>query len=269
MMRGRFDSLGGNADLLHVVRGLKIVYSDDNVEECSLTLSDISLLEEAVHEYKPALLVIDPLQSYLGAGVDAHRANETRPILDGLIRLTEKHRLATLILRHLSKMIGGKALYRGQGSIDFTAAARSQLLAGQLPDNPDDRAMVHVKPFTVTGQSLGYRILKEGPWGRFGWTGPTNITANDLLCAPSPPSKLDEATDFLKVVLGNGSVTQPQVLIKAEEQGISEKTLRRAKKKLQIQSTRKSYQGHVLWEFPKPEKESSGEEEVPDSGPVN
>ena len=66
--------------------------------------------------------------------VDAHRANETRPILDGIGKLAEKTGCAILITRHLSKGIGGNALHRGLGSIDITGAARSELLAAADPE---------------------------------------------------------------------------------------------------------------------------------------
>jgi RecA-family ATPase len=79
-----------------------------------IALADTEQLEEAVTKYKARLVVIDPLQSFLGDNVDAHRANETRSILDGIGRLAEKTGCAILIARHLSKGIGGNALHLEQ-----------------------------------------------------------------------------------------------------------------------------------------------------------
>lgn len=263
VLRGRFDSLGGDASRLHVLRGFNLRYADGREEHSSITLSDVEMLDEAILKYKPVLVVIDPIQSYLGATVDFHRANETRPVLDGLIRLTEKYHLATLIIRHLSKGIGGKALYRGMGTIDMTAAARSEILAGQLPNDPDSRALVHAKAFTTTGPSLGYRIANDGMHGKFEWTGVTNITANDLLAAPIQPKKIELAKEFLKTTLAKGSMEQEKLFAKAEDEGISGKTLRRAKTILQVKSTRKTFKGRVLWEFPQPESAPNGKGDAP------
>ena len=69
------------------------------------------------------------------------QSNETRPVLDGLAKLAQKHSCAVLLLRHLSKQNGGKAIHRGLGSIDLTGAVRSELLAGSLPDDPSARAV--------------------------------------------------------------------------------------------------------------------------------
>jgi hypothetical protein len=116
----------------------------------------------------------------------------------------------------------------------MTVAARSEMLAGQLPNDSDDRAMVHAKPFTVTDASLGYRIVDDGKHGRLEWTGASTITAHDLLCAPTRPVKIEEAKEFLKTALAKGSVEQNKLLAKAEDEGISKRTLDRAKKVLEV-----------------------------------
>ena len=76
------------------------------------------------------LLIIDPLQAYLGSGVDMHRANEIRPIFKYLSSVAERTGCAIVIIGHMNKACGTKGLYRGLGSIDITAAARSVLLEG-------------------------------------------------------------------------------------------------------------------------------------------
>ena len=132
-IRPRFDALNGNAAHFHVLRGT--LYSADGDEHHGgVTLADISTLERAISETSARLVIVDPIQSYLGASVDLHRSNETRPIMDGLSKLAESRGLAILLLRHLSKQYGGKAILRGLGSIDLTGAVRSEMLAGSLPD---------------------------------------------------------------------------------------------------------------------------------------
>jgi hypothetical protein len=100
-LRRRFTSQGGNLDLLHIV--------DDPVR-----LSDIESLDGALQETKPALMVVDPIQSFLGP-VDTYRANKIRPVLDGLALLAKKHGCCILLLRHLTKGATGRGIYRGSG----------------------------------------------------------------------------------------------------------------------------------------------------------
>ncbi|MBR1724157.1 MAG: AAA family ATPase [Ruminococcus sp.] len=97
-----------------------------NIDE---TINPLTLLDERIgkimYECQPALMVFDPLQAYLGAEVDMHRANAVRPILAHVSRLAEMYNTAVVFIMHNSKMQGNKALYRALGSIDIAAVARS------------------------------------------------------------------------------------------------------------------------------------------------
>ena len=89
---------------------------DDNV---TLTMTDIRI-EETISAKNIKLLVLDPIQGFLGTDVDMHRANEIRPVMKRLANLAEKYSCAIILIGHLNKCIqGGKASYRGLGSIDF------------------------------------------------------------------------------------------------------------------------------------------------------
>jgi hypothetical protein len=170
--------------------------------------------------------------------------------LDGLARLAEKYELAILLLRHLSKQSGGKAIFRGLGSIDLTGAARSEMLAGVLPDDPKARAFVHIKSNVGRiGNTLGYSIDGEG---RFAWTGESSITAADLLAAPALPGdrKLAEATQWLSEQLKSGRREQKEVREIAVQVGISYPTLRRAKSALRVQSGKAGMSGPWMWSLP-------------------
>ena len=56
-----------------------------------------------------------------------NRANEVRSVMAQLGRIAEKHKCAMILVGHLNKSQGAKNQYRGLGSIDFQAAARSVL----------------------------------------------------------------------------------------------------------------------------------------------
>ncbi len=131
VVRPRFDSLRGDPKRFHLLRG-SVWSADGGEEQGAVSLSDIAIIDAALRETNAKVVIIDPIQSYLGSGVDLHRSNETRPIMDGLAKVAERHNCAALLLRHLSKQSGGKAIHRGLGSIDLTGAVRSELLAGAI-----------------------------------------------------------------------------------------------------------------------------------------
>ncbi len=183
VVRPRFDSFGGDASRFHILRGT-VTGEDQSAVHGPVKLSDVGLLSDALAQTKAGLVIVDPIQSYLGADVDAHRSNETRPVLDGLAQLAEEHKCCILLVRHLSKAQTGRAIHRGLGSIDLTGAVRTELFAGSSPDG--QRALVQVKSnLGQFGPALGYTI--EGD-GSFRWTGESELTAAALL-APKQPSR--------------------------------------------------------------------------------
>jgi RecA-family ATPase len=231
VLRPRFDALGGDARRFFVLQGT--ILADGS--PASITLGDTEQLEEALTANGVRLVVIDPLQSFLGSGVDAHRANETRPVLDGLAKLADRTGCAIVITRHFSKGIGGSAIYRGMGSIDITGAARCELVVGRDPEDPSRVIMAHSKSnLGPLGTSLAYSIGKEG---LVEWHGTSSHKANDLLGAPvMKPDRtaMEEAQEFLVTALTNGPQTSNEITEQAKNLGISKATLRRAKKSLGV-----------------------------------
>src|SRR5262249_10944525 len=126
-LRPRLDAAGADCTKIHALTGWR-VQDGETITTGSITLADLPVIQAAVAEYHPALVIIDPLQAYLGAKTDMYRANEVRPLLAELVLLAEQYACAIVCVRHLSKHPQSRALYRGLGSIDFTAAARSVLL---------------------------------------------------------------------------------------------------------------------------------------------
>ncbi len=223
-IRPRLDAMGGDVPRIFAIDG-------------ALTLDEkgFVLLESYLERVRPTLLIIDPLVAYLGASVDIHRANETRAVMSQLARLAEQFDVAILAVRHLTKGGQLKAIYRGLGSIDFTAACRSVLLAGCDAENPQNRALVHIKSnLAPVGPSIGYELREGG----FYWTGESTLTAAQILAADdgAAASELDEAIAFLKDELANGSVRAKDIYQAAQDTGIAKRTLERAKVKLQAKS---------------------------------
>ncbi len=246
VVRPRFDALEGDANRFHALRGSVTGDSAKERRE-SVRLSDISLLEMAIKETKARLLVVDPIQSYLGGEVDMHRSNQTRPVLDGLATLAERYEVCILILRHFAKATTGSAIHRGIGSIDFTGAVRSELHAGK---RDQQSAMVHAKAnMGEIGKSIGYEIYGDG---LFRWTGETSITANDLAAngmAEEDRDAVREAVESLTEMLHGGPRLASEIMSEMREIGVSQATLRRAKMKLGVQSRKRTgaRHGHFEW----------------------
>lgn len=211
----------------------RVMVIDDNDQ--ALTMMD-ARLEEAIIQTKARLVVLDPIQGFLGAAVDMHRANEIRPLMKRVAVLAEKYHCAIILIGHMNKNSNGKSSYRGLGSIDFQAAARSVLIVGRIKDEPEIRVVCHVKSsLAPEGKSIAFRLDKDTG---FEWIGEYDISADDLLSGDNRGQKIHEAKEFLKEILVSGSVAQTKVAEEAESRGIKKKTLWNAKKELEIDSVK-------------------------------
>ncbi len=211
----------------------RVMVIDDNDQ--ALTMMD-ARLEEAIIKTKARLVVLDPIQGFLGAAVDMHRANEIRPLMKRIAVLAEKYHCAIILIGHMNKNSNGKSSYRGLGSIDFQAAARSVLIVGRIKDEPEIRVVCHVKSsLAPEGKSIAFRLDKDTG---FEWIGEYDISADDLLSGDNRGQKIHAAKEFLKEILASGSVAQTKVAEEAESRRIKKKTLWNAKKELEIDSVK-------------------------------
>ncbi|MCP4203756.1 MAG: AAA family ATPase [bacterium] len=239
-LRPRLDRLGADVDRIFGVEDLLDLSAPQG----------LGVLERAIREREPRLVVIDPVVAYVGARTDLHRANQVRAVLGPLARLAAKTRTAVVAIRHLNKSQGTHSLYRGHGSIDFTAAARSVLLVGSDPEDAENRVVIHLKSnLARLGRSLAYTIRQ----GVFAWSGWSQLTAWDLLQddrTAEERTAIGEAKDFLVELLADGPQASKDVLQGAKAAGVSEKTLRRAKSQLKVKVRKTGFQGKWCWALP-------------------
>ena len=234
-IRPRLDALGAECSRVMVI--------DESKKE--LSLSD-ERIKQAIEETGAKLIVLDPLQAYLGADVDMHRANEVRPILKRLGAVAEQTGCAVILIRHLNKMMGQKSGHRGMGSVDFQAAARSVLLVGRTKDDPHLRIVVPDKSsLAPEGDSIAFAL---DPQLGFQWKGYCDCKADELLDGKSQvQTKTMAAEDELKKLL-----TEPMLAEEVQRQitsmDISQRTLMIAKKNLGILSEKKGTQW--FWRLP-------------------
>nr|WP_330377241.1 AAA family ATPase [Robinsoniella sp. KNHs210] len=209
----------------------RVLVIDD--KEKALTMMD-SRLEEAIIETGARLVVLDPIQGYLGADVDMHRANEIRPVMKRISTLAEKYCCAIVLIGHMNKASGGKSSYRGLGSIDFQAAARSVLIVGRIKDDPEIRVVCQVKSsLAPEAKPIAFRLDKQNG---FEWTGEYDINVDDLLSGDCRGQKSKGAKEFLKEILADGQMACKDIEEEAKVRGIRKKTLWNAKKELNVDS---------------------------------
>jgi len=220
----------------------RVLVIDESRKE--LTLCD-ERLEQAIRKTEAGLVVLDPLQAYLGDNVDMHRANEVRPIFKRLCQMAERTGCAVVLIGHMNKMQGAKSSYRGLGSIDFQAAARSVLLVGRMRDEPTIRVVAHCKSsLAPEGKSIAFEL---NPETGFQWKGCCDVTAEELLSGTGTvQSKTMQMEDELKELLRDGPVSAEDILRRASELGISERTVKIAKQNLGITSVRQGNQWYAV-----------------------
>ena len=206
-----------------------LVIDDSDVQ---LTLSD-ERIEKAIIENNARLVIIDPIQAYLGADVDMNRANEVRPILMRLGQVAQRTGCAILLIGHLNKAAGMQSLQRGLGSIDIAAAVRSVMFIGKLKHDPTMRILTHEKSsLAPPGVSLAFSLGDEGG---FRWVGEYDITADEMLSGiePQRETKTQQAKDLICTLLAGGKQVLSEDIDKAAlERGIPGRTVRDAKREL-------------------------------------
>ena len=208
----------------------QVLVIDDS--EVQLTLSD-ERIERAIIENNARLVIIDPIQAYLGADVDMNRANEVRPIFMRLGQVAQRTGCAILLIGHLNKAAGMQSLQRGLGSIDIAAAVRSVLFIGKLKHDPTMRILTHEKSsLAPPGASLAFSLGDEGG---FRWVGEYDITADEMLSGiePQRETKTQQAKDLICALLAGGKQVLSEDIDKAAlERGIPGRTVRDAKREL-------------------------------------
>ncbi|KAI4450775.1 DNA repair protein RadA [Eubacterium plexicaudatum ASF492] len=216
-------------------------------KEKSLSMVD-ERLEKAIVQTKARMLILDSIQAYLGGGMDMNRANEARDMTKKLGALAEKYQCAIILIGHMNKAAGNKAAYRGMGSIDFFAVARSVLLVGRVEGEPNIRAVVQIKNnLAAFGHLKAFALSEDG----FQWLGDYEITADEVLGGIAPKAnKMEQAKRLLReLALTSDAIQSNEIFDMADEQGISKRTLENAKRELGIRA--RKINNSWYWELDK------------------
>ena len=185
-------------------------------------------IERAIRQNKVRLLIIDPVQAFIGADVYMNRANEVRPIFRKLGMIAERTGCAIVLIGHLNKSSGTQSTYRGLGSIDIMAAVRSLLFIGKVKKDPTTRVLIHEKSsLAPPGETLAFKLGDEEG---FRWIGGYDINADDLLNGKEGKrveTKLERGMRLMEEMLKDGKEIPLKVIQKkATEMNISSRTMR-------------------------------------------
>ena len=211
----------------------KIAYIiDDNNE---LTFED-TRIEEVLAKTGARLLVIDPIQAFLVQDSDMQSAARMRTALGKLADVAAKYQCAVVLVGHLNKSYGGKNLYRGLGSIDIAAIARSVLMISRDSANPSIRYMFPVKSsLAPEGSAIGFTFAD----GQFKWLGKCDIDSTTIEGSIyARHEKLEQAKAFLARILKEGALPSTQIYKLVEHLDIGKRTVETAKKEMGIQAFR-------------------------------
>lgn len=226
--------------------------------------SGVGTLAAAVDRYEISLIIIDPLPAHLDENINANRDADVRRALRPLAAMAQEKNLALLGTRHLNKDESKSALYRGGGSIAFTAAARVVWAVGIDPNDSKRMVLAVLKSnIAIKPPALTYSIEGVGTTSRIRWEGESTCTAGEIFGRRSGGGrngmKTSGAERLLADLLADGQRPEAEVRQACLDAGIGEWAYRNARRKLGITSTKGSMREGWLLSLPEDGGEAEGE----------
>lgn len=215
---------------------------------------DSPAIEKMIKQVKPALMIFDPFQSYIGEDVELNAANKTRAKLNNLVDLAEKYNVAIVLICHFNKNQKGDAITRIIGSTDIVGVSRSYLALGKVPDEKETKYMSHEKSsLDRKGSTILFEINPDE--GGIKYLGHSNLSMDDYTREANRNKRrsapaLETAKEFIKEQMPEGKRPAQEIKNLAAACKISERTLDRARKDLGIIVKKEGYPGQWVWQLP-------------------
>ena len=257
VIRPRLEAAGADLQRVHVI---ELAIGKDGKERTFNLQQDIAGLQRVVTEMGDvALVIIDPITSYMGSNVYFHRTTDVRAVLEPLARFADEAGVAVLAISHPPKAAQASAINSVTGSLAFVAAARMVFITADEAET-ERRLLLSVKNnLGAKAPGLGYRmeqrIVSKGiVSSHIAWdSAPVTVTADEALRqSGADTGKFADAKEFLLDMLSSGRISAETVTAAAERQDISKRTLRRARKDLKVKAEKSkgSLDGGWLWSLP-------------------
>ncbi|MFT3745454.1 MAG: AAA family ATPase [Pyrinomonadaceae bacterium] len=243
ILKPRFEAMGGDCSKLAVLRG-----------HFDFSVAGFSHLESTIQTHSIRLVLIDPIFSFTGTA-DINNTADVRPITDRLNAIAARYGIAIIGIRHVNKSKGfGEARSAGGHSVAWLQGCRSGLMVGHDADDKSKRGIAQHKLNVGPGSDTVYGFHIDGD-GVFHWTGESSLTVSEMLSHKSHETNEDrsaiaEAIKFLQLQLANGPVQTSSLKTDARGSGISERTLERAKARLNVKAQKSGLSGTWFWEMP-------------------
>lgn len=217
----------------------KVAFIKD--DDGALTLDD-ERIELAVKMTGAKLLVLDPIQAFIGKNGNMQSAVRMRETMTKLANIASEYACAVVLVGHMNKTNGGKNIYRGLGSIDIAAAARSVLLVARDKDEPSKRYMLPIKSsLAPEGEPIAFELDRDRG---FSWIGKCDIDINELAAGQKSSAKKDMAVNYLHTILAENDVASVKIFEEMSRYGFSKRTVQNAKKEAGIQAYKKGNAWH-------------------------
>lgn len=216
-VRPRIEAAGGNPGMIGFI---------DEGEE-PLTLDD-PRIESAIRELNASLFVIDPIQAFIEQGSDMTSAVKMRQIIRHLAGTAQRTGCAVVLIGHMTKAGHSNNLYRGLGSVDIAAQARSILMVVRDRDDSLKRYMLHIKSsLAPEGVPVGFCFDHDKG---FIWQENDDMSVEDILEDRTRTQlKIDICISFLQRLLEAEDLPSRVIYDYMMEAGISSRTVKAAK----------------------------------------
>lgn len=230
ILKPRLQSLGANME--------HVWLSDDMF---TLNRDSVGRIAEAIDQLGANVFILDPFVAYAGGDADFNQSNQVRAIMAPLRMIAAEREIAVLVVHHARKDESGDAQDTAMGSADFANGVRSQLKVRATPEG--QTYLMHSKAnWTAKGPPLLYSVDPE--LGRFQWGG----TYGGYVEGTPTVRPRGHARTFLMEALKEGRVPAMVLLKRAQEIGINESTLNRAKRGLVVSKQEKGVWYWILAE---------------------
>jgi phage/plasmid primase-like uncharacterized protein len=259
--RPRLDAAGADVSRVHALEAIQTAEG----ERPPVLPWDLSLVERMIAERDVRLVVVDPFMAFLDGELDAHRDQDVRRCMHRLKLLAEKFNVAILIIRHLNKLIGGPALYRGGGSIGITGAVRSAFVVGKNPNDQQQCVLAPVKcNLAAKPKSLLYAVETVGEVSRIGWLGETELQADDVLAHSGGRKRKttgEQCAGAIRVYLADGPKETEGMDAWLKQHGYTEYAIKAGRRLAGVKVQRVGYGAEGKWMAELSESERAGEQD--------
>ena len=191
------------------------------------TLADIGRLEATMAKYPDIrLIIIDPVTSFLGRGIDDGKNAELRTILGPLADFAGRFGVAIVCITHFNKSASPSAAARVMGSVAYSNAARATWVVIMDPEHDERRMMLPVKNnLSPDRTGMAYTLIDGAiEWER----DPISAKVNEVLAKAATAqggARTDNAIRIIRAVLGNGQLSPDEFFERCKDQGVSKNAI--------------------------------------------